>query len=264
MLADERKTKIMEMLEKRHSVTTSELVELFRVSVETIRRDLEYLESQGTLKRVHGGAIAAHRLQSYTSMPGRVSQHQPEKRHLAWTACSYIQEGDFIALDAGTTMLELAELIGRRFRNLTVLTHSLEIVRILSEKGSIRTILAGGLYLPQEGCFGGHLTLDMIRQLHVSKCFIAPSAVSLDFGISDHIQELIMVQRELLDIADQAFILADSSKFESCAPLRICALSPRHIYITDGGLSDEILKAYGEAAVNVVRTGAPAPGNGEA
>lgn len=195
MFADERKNKIIAMLENRPSITTSELTELFQVSLETIRRDLEYLENQGALKRVHGGAIAIGHLKNYASIQERSAEHQPEKRHLALTACSYIQEQDFIALDAGTTTLELASLICERFHELTVLTHSLDIIKILSRKETIRTVLAGGFYLPQENCFCGHLTQDLIRQLHVSKCFIAPAAVSLDYGISDHMPELIMIQR---------------------------------------------------------------------
>lgn len=253
MFADERKNKIIAMLESRSSITTSELTELFQVSLETIRRDLEYLEGQGSLKRVHGGAIALGQFKNYTSLVGRTLEHQPQKHHLALAACGYIQEGDFIALDAGTTTLELAALIRDRFQTVTVLTHSLEIVKVLSQKESIRTILAGGIYNPQEYCFGGQLTLDMIRQLHVSKCFIAPAAVSLGFGISDHLPDLIMVQRALLEISDRAYVLADSSKFESCAPMKICGLGPKLSLITDSGLSDEILKAYQNASVPVVR-----------
>lgn len=254
MFADERKNKIIAILESRSSVTTSELTELFQVSLETIRRDLEYLESQGALKRVHGGAIAVGHLKNYTTFQERSAEHQPEKRNLALTACSCIQEGDFIALDAGTTTLELAALICERFQRLTVLTHSLDIVKILSGKETIRTILAGGFYLPQENCFYGHLTLGLIHQLHVSKCFIAPAAVSLDFGISDHMQELIMIQKALLEISDQAYILADSSKFETCAPMKICGLRPQFSYITDPGLPDEILEAYQNASANIIKS----------
>lgn len=254
MFADERKTKIEEMLKKRSSVTTSELTEIFQVSVETIRRDLEYLESHGRLKRVHGGAIAVKRLQNYTSLSGRVEEHRTEKRRLALAACSCIREGDYIALDTGSTALELAAVLGERFQKLTVLTHSLETAKLLSEKENIRMILAGGAYLPEEKCFCGYLTLDMIRQVHVSKCFIAPSAVSLDFGISDHMPELIAVQRALMEASDQVYILADSSKFGICAPLKICELSPAFSYITDSGLPDEVREAYSEAGFHVTRS----------
>ena len=253
MFADERKTKIADMLKKRPSVTTSELTETFGVSVETIRRDLEYMESQGQLRRVHGGAIAVGKLQNYPSLSGRRREHLPEKHSLALKACSYIQEGDFIVLDAGSTVYELAALLGERFHMLTVLTHSLEVMKILGEKENIRVVLAGGFYLPEEKCFCGHLALDMVRQIHVAKCFIAPAAISLNFGISDHMQELIAMQRAFLEIADQAYILADSSKFETCAPLRISGLEPKFLCITDSGLSDEVWEAYKKASVDVVR-----------
>lgn len=144
MFADERKAKIADMLKRRPSVTTSELTETFGVSLETIRRDLECMESHGQLKRVHGGAIAVGRLQNYTSLSGRRREHLTEKHSLALKACSYIKEGDFIALDAGSTTYELAVLLGERFHGVTVLTHSLELMEILGDKENIRIILAGG------------------------------------------------------------------------------------------------------------------------
>ena len=83
MFANERRIQITEMLNRRSSVTVTELTDTFQVSLETIRRDLEYLEKQGALKRVHGGAITVHKMQSYTSLSSRVSEHREEKRKLA-------------------------------------------------------------------------------------------------------------------------------------------------------------------------------------
>lgn len=253
MFAHERRMKIADMLKRQPSITTSGLMEMFQVSVETIRRDLEDMEGQGLLKRVHGGAVAVGKLQNYTRLSGRAAEHQTQKHDLAQTACSYIREGDCIALDAGSTALELASLLGRRFKELTVLTYSLDVAGILSGTENIRLILAGGFYIPEEKCFCGHLALDTVRQLHVAKCFIAPSAISLSFGISDHMEEMIAVQRALLEISDQVYILADSSKFETCAPMKICDFDPNFLVVTDRGLSDEMLEVYRKASVNVVR-----------
>ncbi len=252
MFADERKAKIAELLKKRPSVTTSELMELFQVSVETIRRDLEALEGAGLLKRVHGGAISVGKLQNYTSLAGRSAEHQPEKQQLARAACSFVREGDYIALDTGSTAHALAALLDDPFRELTVLTHSLDIAWMLSGKTHIRVILAGGFYLPREKCFCGHLTLDAIRQFHVSGCFLTPAAVSPDSGISDHVQELIPVQRALPEISDQTYILADSSKFGVCAPMKICEFDPDFVYITDSGLSGGMLEACRNTSSNIV------------
>ena len=172
MFANERRVKIAEMLERRSSVTVAELTDAFQVSLETIRRDLEYLERQGALKRVHGGAITVRKMQSYSSLSARVTEHREEKRRLALAAIPYIREGD---------------------------------------------------------------------------------CISLDFGISDQIHELVAVQRALIDISDQIIVQADSSKFETCAALKICDLNPRFLYLTDSGLPDEILEAYKKASINIIK-----------
>lgn len=253
MFANERRIRITEMLERSNSVTVTELTDAFHVSLETIRRDLEYLENQGALKRVHGGAVTVRKMQRYTSLSSRVTEHREEKRKLAQASLPYIREGDRIALDTGSTSFELASLLCEHFHALTVLTNSLEVFRILSEKEGFQTILTGGFYLPGEKAFHGHLTLDMIRQLHVSKFFLAPSAISLDFGISEHIPEMIAVQRAIIGISDQIIVQADSSKFETRAALRVCDLNPLFLYLTDSGLSDEILEIYKKASLNVIK-----------
>lgn len=260
MFANERRIRIMEMLERSASVTVTELTDAFHVSLETIRRDLEYLENQGALRRVHGGAITVRKMQSYASLSSRVTEHRAEKKKLALASLPYIREDDRIALDTGSTSFELASLLCEHFHALTVLTNSLEVFRILSEKESFQTILTGGFYLPGEKSFHGYLTLDMIRQLHVSKYFLAPSAISLDFGISEHIPEMIAVQRAFIGISDQIIVQADSSKFETCAALKVCDLNPLFLYLTDSGLPDEILELYKKASLNVIKAAAFAPG----
>ena len=244
MFANERRIQITEMLNRRSSVTVNELTDSFRVSLETIRRDLEYLEKQGALKRVHGGAVTVHKMQNYTSLSFRVSEHREEKRKLALASLPFIQEEDRI---------ELASLLCERFSRLTIVTNSLEVFQILSGKEGFQTILTGGFYMPGEKTFYGHLALDMIKQLHVSKFFLAPSAVSLDFGISDHIHEMIAVQRALIAISDQIIVQADSSKFETCAALKVCDLNPRFLYFTDSGLPDEIAEAYRKAGLQITK-----------
>ena len=115
MFANERRIQITEMLNRRSSVTVNELTDTFQVSLETIRRDLEYLEKQGALKRVHGGAVTVHKMQNYISLSSRVSEHREEKRKLALASLPFIHEEDRIALDTGSTSFELASLLCERF-----------------------------------------------------------------------------------------------------------------------------------------------------
>ncbi len=254
MFADERRAKIAEMIGRNHSVTTGELTALFQVSLETVRKDLESMEKQGLLKRVHGGAVTVRQMQSYRNLAVRSGARQPEKHAVALAACSHICEGDFIALDTGSTAIELAKILAGRFDSLTVLTNSLEIFHILSETKTNRIILTGGCFQPEEKSFYSHLTVDMIRQFHVKKYFLTPSGISLDFGISDHVCELIEVQRAMLGISEEVYVLADSSKFESHAPLKICAAEPAYRYLTDSGLPEEIFRAYQKASLLIENT----------
>lgn len=251
MLADERRSQIANMVKQEHAVTTSELVERFQVSLETIRRDLEGMEQQGLLRRVHGGAVPVGGPQDYHNFATRSRIRQPEKHKLALMACACIGEGDYIAIDCGTTAIELAKCIRGRFRKLTVLTYSLEVFHILSEDENCRVILAGGHYLAGEKSFCGHLTVDMMRQVHVAKSFLTPSGIALGYGISDYVQEIIELQRTMLEIADEVCILADSAKYGVHAPLKICGVDTGYRYFTDPGLPEEICETYGRASIHI-------------
>lgn len=254
MFADERRSKIADLILREHSVTTSELVTLFQVSLETIRRDLENMEERGLLRRVHGGAVSIEKMRKFDSFTVRSKTHQLEKQQLALAACACIHEEDYIAIDCGTTAVELARCICSQFRKLTVLTNSLEVFHILTGSGYDQVILTGGHYLPEEKSFYGHLAVDMIRQLHVRKSFITPSGIALGYGISDYVKEVIEIQRTLLEIADEVYILANSAKFEACAPLKICDVDPGYTYLTDPELPETIRERYEQASIHIKKS----------
>ena len=249
MFANERRNQIIELLNQRSSLTVAELTALFQVSLETIRRDLEYLEKQGMLQRVHGGALSLRKMQNYTELSHRVTEHRDEKQQIAKACLSHIHEGDCIAIDCGSTLTQLASLLCDTFQKLTVLTNSLEVFQILAGKNHMQVILTGGFYHPEEKAFFGHLTLDMIQQLHVSTYFLSPTTLSLRFGISEHIPEIVEVQRALIQIADRVIVAADSSKFETCAAMKTCDLNPRFLYLTDDGLSEDLREIYRNASL---------------
>ncbi len=250
MLAEERQQKIQAMVKDHGAVTTKKLVELFDVSVETIRRDLLFMEEAGVLTRVHGGAVSTGGMKPYYELPRRNQEHSDKKRELSFVAMSFINEGDYIGIDAGSTAVIFAELLKTRFKKLTVITHSADVFDIL--KDTFAVILCGGQYLREENAFCGTLTLDTMERLHVQKSFIFPSAVSLKFGICDYQQDLYPPQKKLLEICDQAFILADSSKFESQALLKLDDMKQDYYYITDSGLPCELAALYRENHLRVL------------
>ena len=249
MLANERQQKILQMIRTDGAVTASHLVELFEVSMETIRRDLLCMEEHNLLKRVHGGAVNISEMKPFNSLKQRNTEHSIQKREVALKACEFVKENDYIYIDSGSTAIPFAEALKERFSSLTVVTHSLDVFNILHDQFTV--ILCGGYYDNQENAFYGALTLDTIDKMHVQKLFLFPSAISIEFGICDYLQEFYQIQKCILKKADNVYILADSSKYEKRALLKMDDMKPEYHYVTDGMLAEELQKLYRENQVNI-------------
>jgi len=252
MFAKERQERIARMIEKNGAVTTGKLVEEFGVSVETIRRDLLEMERAHLLHRVHGGAIAMGAMKKMDTLSKRNQEFGEEKRQLAQKAMDFVCEGDIISVDVGSTAIAFAEALKARFSRLTVITHSLDVFELLHEHQEMSVILCGGHYMKGENAFYGALTLEMMSKLHVQKAFIFPSAVSMKYGIADYSQEFYLLQKKMMESAERIYVLADSSKFEKRALLKVEDMKPDFCYVTDSMLSDELKQLYQENNLQVI------------
>lgn len=246
MLANERQDMICSLLRQNGTVTTAELVERFAVSIETIRKDLLSLEQRGLLLRVHGGAVAKGNMKPFAALQQRNRQNGAQKCALAAKAMAFLSEGDIIGIDAGSTAITFAETLKKSFSRMTVVTHSLDVFEILRDHAEFSVILCGGQYKRTENAFYGALTLDMLGSLHLGKAFLFPSAVSLEYGICDYDDDLYLIQRQMMRSSDEIYILADSSKFEKKALLRLDEMRREYRYVTDGGLPDGLKTLYRE------------------
>ena len=253
MFAKERQDIIYDLITKNGAVETAGLVKSFEVSIETVRRDLLYMENQKLLKRVHGGAVKVGDMRSFPSLETRNHSKTEEKSSLAKRAMDFIREGDFIAIDCGSTANCFAEVLKETKINLTVITHSIDIFDILKPAPNIEVLLTGGQYMKKENSFFGTFAIDMLSRIHVQKSFIFPSAISLENGICDFQPDLYAIQKKLIEIGDEIFVLADSSKFEERALLKIDDMRPEYKYITDGRLPEALIKLYSENNVTVYK-----------
>ena len=253
MIANERLAFILDRLKTHRAVTVSELSSLLAVSSETIRRDLVTLENQNRLQRVHGGAVSSNLAKGYLSLPQRQGENVRQKRQAAQTAIRLLREGDSIVIDSGSTSREFVSVLKANAQRLTVITHSVCVFEELRGQPGIRLILLGGEYLSSEECFCGESALEALRKLHVSFSFIFPSAVSLKYGVADYVAELVSIQKGYLEIANQSVILADSSKFEKTALLKICDTSPSSIFVTSEDLDDGVYELYRANGIRLYR-----------
>lgn len=244
MFAKERQNKIYEAIMKNGTVEVTNLAKIFDVSIETIRRDLLCMEDARLLKRVHGGAIKLGDMRTFPSLELRDHSNTSEKTELAIAAMEFISEGDIIAVDCGSTANCFAEVLKNRFSSLSVITHSMRVFEILRENEGINVILIGGQYMHRENSFYGTLALDMLEKMHVQKSFIFPSAISLEYGICDFQPDLYAIQKKMIEIGDVIFVLADSSKFEGRAMLKIDDMKKDYVYVTDSAIPDALINLY--------------------
>ena len=252
MLANRRHEIIMNLIRSEGAVTVSHLEEAFGVSLETVRRDLLFLEKMGLLRRVHGGAVSLGEMMPCKPLEIRQQEFAQEKEQLCQNAADLVCEGDYISIGTGTTPEHFAQILKKRFRKLTVVTYSYNVFEMLSDMPDYELILLGGQYMPQEQCFYGQLTMDALKELRVMKSFVFPAAVSMEYGISSYTSELYPLQRQLLSCCDQAYILADSSKFEHKALYKVAPMRAEYIYVTDANLPEELAQIYRDNGLQVI------------
>lgn len=231
MLAQIRRKSIVELVDAQGFVTVSELCERFSVSPATIRNDLHELEADQHIERTHGGAISCRRAVYEPDADQKSVQQVREKEQIAQAALKYIQPGDVIALDTGTTTYALARRLGG-FERLTVVTCDLQIAAWLESNTNVRIIMAGGQVRRSFHCTCGQTAIDTLSRLHVDKLFIAANAVSLD-GLSTPSLEMAAVKSTLIASADRVILLADSTKLKRRSFARFAGLEQVHALITD-------------------------------
>lgn len=252
MLSIERQSIIIEAAKKNGAVKTDELIKMFDVSAETIRRDLLALEEQGVLRRVYGGAVVCGGSVPNKNIDERREDFKAQKKELVRFATELISEGDIIAIDEGTTALRFADIIAERFNNLIVVTHSLDVLQRLIKNPDIEVVLCGGSYLRNENALCGELTATCYKNLHVMKSFVFPSAISMDGGIMATTEEMWRIQKVMMSIADEVVVMADSSKFEKSSLYKVCPLNQSYTYITDSGIADALTNLYEENGYKIL------------
>ncbi|WP_138752623.1 DeoR/GlpR family DNA-binding transcription regulator [Paenibacillus sinopodophylli] len=241
MLAAERHRKIIEKLEQLGAVKVSELSEQFGVTEKTVREDLEKLEEKGLLKRMHGGAVVEQEGEdSLYPLQFPNSKHQQAKSAIAALALTCIEENDIIALDAGSTTLEMAKKLPNM--PVTVLTNDLLIIRELTLKDQVRLVIPGG-YRHNNLLIGAE-SQEWIKRLNVHKLFLSTTGIHLEYGLTIFTEELSKLKKLYMDNAKIVYCLADHSKFDKGALITFAGLDEIDCIITDEGISPEIAVKY--------------------
>jgi DeoR/GlpR family transcriptional regulator of sugar metabolism len=219
------------------TVTVTELVDAFGVSLMTVHRHLAELENQGVVRRFRGGASAQPSGVFESNVLYRMSAMQKEKAAIARHVKSMIESGMSLLLDEGTTTLALARLLAD-LAPLTVITNYEGTIKVVSEMSDIRLISLGGEYLKTHDSFVGVQCIENARSLRPDLAILSTSAIGEGQAFHQE-QEIVLVKRAMMNSASRRLLLVDHSKLSTVALNRFASLDEFDLVITDDGASSE-------------------------
>lgn len=255
MKAAKRHSSIIELVVQSGQITIPDICDLFGVSEMTARRDLNELDRKGLLRRVHGGAIANLGRSYEPSFQTRAVKNQSSKTAIGLKAAELVYDGDSIALDVGTTILEMVPGL-RGKRNLTIVTSCLQVATKVVDQISLeidaRLILTGGIVRPRELSMIGSIPEHVYQDLHVDKAFIGIGGVSLEDGFTEYNLEDTQIKRMLIRSAREKIVLADGAKFGVTTFASVAALTAIDKIVTDRSAPLEMIEQIHRQGVEII------------
>lgn len=244
MFADQRRRRILEIVNARGSARVRDLAEIVAVTEPTIRKDISDLDSQRLLRRTHGGALALR--PSYEpDVSARVDVNAQAKRTIARACLNEIRDGDAIFLDSGTTMLALAEElspteVARPGRdsphpgpaNVNVLTNALAAAAVLAPSPGVRHTVLGGQFRPAGGCFVGPLAVEALQRFRLNIAFIGVTGLSED-GLTVADLSEAQIKITAMERARRVIVAMDHTKLGATDFVKVCDLDSVDTIVTD-------------------------------
>lgn len=250
MLVAERHKKMTSLVNEKGSSRVTELSQIFNVTEETIRRDLEKLENEGKLKRSHGGAVSVKDKDLEAPYFEREVRNVKEKMAVAEEAIKYVSINDRIILDASTTAWYMAKILPDM--PLTVVTNSMKVMLELANREKVSVISVGGTLLQKSLSFVGPQSTNALGYYHVNKAFISCQGIHAERGISDSNEMQALVKKKMSEIADEVYLLADHTKFGLQAFSRVAPIGAIDYIITDSKTTQEQIAQFQEFPVKII------------
>ena len=253
--AVERRSLIAQMVQESGKVQVAALVDQFKLTETSIRRDLTLLEANGRLKRVHGGAVAVPGNSRSDSYSEKMQLHIRAKQRIGAVAAQMIHPGDVLLLDSGTTVLQVVRQIPSALRSgssITMVTNSLPIAQEVLTWPLPNLIMLGGLYMPDYQATVGPQALNQLRELTADRVFLGVDGLTIEGGATTHNILMAEVDRMMIERSRQVVMVTDSSKLGRIGFVPIKPASVIHTIITDTNAPEEILTALRGRGVEVI------------
>lgn len=248
LFAEERKRQLVDYINENRRVTVPQLCKDFSVSSATIRNDLRELDETGLITRTHGGAIRKTKTRKEIIIDNRTCGSEYKKK-IAELSLSFIDEGDTILIDSGTTTMELAKLLLGK-KNLTVITNDLNIACLLDVEENIDVVMIGGILRKGFHCTINHGTDSILNVISVDKAFIGTNSFSFKKGASTPNLSQAEMKKKMISVASKVIILCDHTKLETNSFMAFATIDEIDLLITDK-ISSELRNKYENVDIQV-------------
>ncbi|KPU42203.1 HTH-type transcriptional repressor GlcR [Oxobacter pfennigii] len=249
MLTEERKKKILQMIDNDGIVQIQSLADNFDVSIYTIRRDLADLEKKGLLKKTHGGAVKVEKAMWLPTVEEGMKEAAAEKKAIAMRASKYIEDGDTIFLMGSTISHAMVPLICDM--RLTVVTNSLDVAKIICSYENIETIIIGGKIKNYKGNILGSSAVYEMEKYSLDKAFIPCAGVQAKKGITTSTIDTADFTRAVIKASDENILITDYRKIGRITFSKICNIDQIQRLITDNKADKNELDEIARTGVSI-------------
>ena len=248
MVKEERLQLILNQLTKDNKVQLSEMSRLLNVSEDTVRRDIKELDIQGLLKAVRGGAITTSSIPHHYR--DRENYDLGQKKAIAAKALSFLQNGQVVFFDGGTSVLALAESLPKDLK-ITVVTNSFPVANVLEDHPNAEVIFAGGKLNKTSFTTIGHETIESFRNIRAHICFFGVSSIH-SIGLTSKSYEDSQVKKTMVEMSSQIIALTTLEKINTAETYYICPVTDVNVIITEADPEDDQLKIYKDLGITII------------
>jgi len=247
----DRQSRITDMVLSQGKVSVDQLVETFRISAETIRRDLTFLAANGKIQKIHGGAIAVRNF-GEGPFAQRMLLNSQAKRLIAQQVKRLVSPGDSLFIDTGSTTLAIAEEL-TTIDDLTVITNSAEVARVItSANRTVQMFLLGGSYTGDNRQTCGAMAIKQLEGFHCNIALLTAAAIAAGTGVMDFSHDEAQMASAMIEHSDKVLLAVDASKFDRVAPFVVAPFNRVDTLVSDQVPGGALARALDGAQVEVI------------
>ncbi|GIO43897.1 DeoR/GlpR family DNA-binding transcription regulator [Paenibacillus apis] len=248
MIKTKRINQIKEYVFEHESVSLEELVDYFGVSKNTIRRDVQALVDAGILNKVYGGVTVNHSV--LIGFSERRDQNLSKKQEIGRLAAQFVEDGDIIFVDSGTTTLELLPYIQNK--QVTVISNNFDFIHQSTAHPSLTIFSTGGMLERKTNSFVGFQSVDFLKKFNINKAFLASTGVTVTNGVTNSSPLETDVKSTVVEKSSEVYLMIDDSKFDKYGITTFCSLSDIDYLITNSVPNENYKQYAAENGITIV------------